>query len=415
MYQLISTPFCPRSSWAKQIIYEPEARIVRDIFNWYTVGRLTGHGIARRLSEVRIPTSGESRGFQRKRESGMWCAETVFDILSNETYAGVWHYGKIERKGNNNKKRDISQTIAISVPAIVLRETWNEAQNRRKENKKTSRRQHPYLVSGRVTCGCGKSMAGCGNGGGKKYHYYACNTLTHRHSGIEDRGCKERSVRAEALDQAAWNFALYAKRTYAEFKAMLEEQQEKQRQGFLPVQQRTGQVQKELAEVTQKIQRIAGLMSDTDLPPEAKAEFTQNLVIASRQKESLTQEQEELAQKLTELQELMLSDDDILSVLTTREREIAKLQSATFEEKRRYVEKIDLRVKIKDGVAHFSSRLPVNNKDLSEVAVSGAAAKALLIGSAASSSPPSTPGESGTGRPRRQNAPACRWAHRGLC
>jgi hypothetical protein len=101
----------------------------------------------------------------------------------------------------------------------------------------------------------------------------------------------------------------------------------------------------------------ADLMSDTDLPKEAKSAFKENLVIASRQRENIVQEREELAKRLIELENRMYSDSDIVTVLETRENEIAKLQHATFEERLRYVSKIDVRVTIAEGVAHFTSKL----------------------------------------------------------
>jgi hypothetical protein len=98
-------------------------------------------------------------------------------------------------------------------------------------------------------------------------------------------------------------------------------------------------------------------MSDTDLPQEDKSAFKENLVIASRQRENVVQERDELAKRLIELENQMYSDNDIVAVLETREKEIAKLQHATFEEQLRYVSKIDVRVTIAEGVAHFTSKL----------------------------------------------------------
>ena len=64
-----------------------------------------------------------------------------------------------------------------------------------------------------------------------------------------------------------------------------------------------------------------------------------------------------------------ITDDDILTVLEIRERDLKQLQSATFEEKRCYLAKIDLRVTIKDHIAHFSSMRRVSKKDVAEVPV----------------------------------------------
>ncbi len=99
------------------------------------------------------------------------------------------------------------------------------------------------------------------------------------------------------------------------------------------------------------------LMSDTDPPKEAKSAFKENSAIASRQREDIVQEWEELPKRLIELENQMYSDSDIVPVLETRENEIAELQHATFEERLRYVSKIDVRVTIAEGAAHFTSKL----------------------------------------------------------
>ena len=85
-------------------IAEEEAKIVRMIFEWYTVGDgdngpMSIRGIASQLSELRIPTCLDLRpqvhGFKKTvRERGQWGCSSVSAILTNETYAGVWHYGK---------------------------------------------------------------------------------------------------------------------------------------------------------------------------------------------------------------------------------------------------------------------------------------------------------------------------------
>jgi len=78
---------------------EEEAKIVRLIFQWYVTGnetgqRLSARKIAMRLSEMHIPTPGETNsGYHRKREMGMWQPFAILDIIARETYAGIWRFG----------------------------------------------------------------------------------------------------------------------------------------------------------------------------------------------------------------------------------------------------------------------------------------------------------------------------------
>ena len=145
---------------------ENKAQIVRLIFNWYVNGdetgqRLSAGKIARRLSEMKIQTPGETNsGYHRTRESGMWRPGGVLDIISSETYAGVWRFGV--RIGPTRNKRPKEEWIEIEVPALIDRKTWETAQELRERNKQFSRRnaKHDYLLSGLIRCACGHAMSG---------------------------------------------------------------------------------------------------------------------------------------------------------------------------------------------------------------------------------------------------------------
>jgi site-specific DNA recombinase len=85
------------------VINEKEAETVRLIFEWYVNGdesshKLGAYQIARRLSERRLPTKDDSAGYtKRKNEYGVWGKSTVHRILTNEVYAGVWHWGRTRK------------------------------------------------------------------------------------------------------------------------------------------------------------------------------------------------------------------------------------------------------------------------------------------------------------------------------
>jgi site-specific DNA recombinase len=111
-------------------IYEPEANIVRSMFEWYLSG-LSTRKIANCLTEMDIPTYTDSRskttGFPRKnRSGGAWSWGTVRNMLQNETYVGTWRYGKVIGRGGW-KKRPKAEQISVSVPRIVSQAVWNAA------------------------------------------------------------------------------------------------------------------------------------------------------------------------------------------------------------------------------------------------------------------------------------------------
>lgn len=59
---------------------------------------MTTYAIAKRLTADRIPTKGDLAEIVPKRTGyGKWGVTTVAKMLHNETYAGVWYYGKYKK------------------------------------------------------------------------------------------------------------------------------------------------------------------------------------------------------------------------------------------------------------------------------------------------------------------------------
>ena len=84
-----------------------------------------------------IPTPGEGKGLFRIKSAGMWAFCTVHRILTNETYAGVLRFGRMEsyNQGEKRATRAKEDQFTIPVPAIVGREVGDEAQKRWEYNK----------------------------------------------------------------------------------------------------------------------------------------------------------------------------------------------------------------------------------------------------------------------------------------
>jgi site-specific DNA recombinase len=192
-------------------LVEEEAKIVRLIYQWYVNGdetgnRLSAGKIAKRLSEMRILTPGEiSPGYHRKRESGMWQACVVLDMISLEVYAGIWRFGV--RIDSTRNMRPKEEWIEVEVPAIIERKMWEAAQVQRQHNKQFSKRnaKHDYLLSGLIRCGCGSALTGVYF---SNHRYYSCTWRNNHHTKLEKRICKARSVRVEAIESDVWDIIL---------------------------------------------------------------------------------------------------------------------------------------------------------------------------------------------------------------
>jgi len=150
-YRVVTDPTTQKD---KLVPLEEEARIVRLIYHWYAYDNMSMGAIARRLSELRIPTRLDTmptRGGAKKRGYGQWSRATVAKILSREVYIGTWYYAK----WNNGRQNPRDWWLAVEVPPLVERETWELAQKRRRLNREMAKRnnKYQYLMRQRLTCG----------------------------------------------------------------------------------------------------------------------------------------------------------------------------------------------------------------------------------------------------------------------
>lgn len=160
-------------------IDEREAQAVRLIFGRYANG-YTYDEIISELNQKKYYT----------KNGNAFGKNSLYDILINEKYAGVYVYNKSssknaygKRNNHNYKSDDDIIRIPNGCPQIVDTETFNKVQERIKENKTAAGRyktKHKYLFSGLVYCGyCGKRMSGNRRYSGRNkslYVTYRCCT-----------------------------------------------------------------------------------------------------------------------------------------------------------------------------------------------------------------------------------------------
>jgi len=147
-----------------------QAGVVTAIFD----GILNGRGpieIVRELNSNGVP-SPKGKG---------WSKTSVYGILTNEIYIGVFVWGKNSKRGLEPVRTE------NTCPPLVNKETFVKVQNLMKERSPV--RQHPkrvsspFLLSGLARCGyCGKALVGKYAKSGK-FAYYVCGTLDKKGSG----------------------------------------------------------------------------------------------------------------------------------------------------------------------------------------------------------------------------------------
>ena len=112
---------------------------------------------------------------------------SFIEILRNEKYTGVYIFNRSESKGYDNKRnshrnKQSEEIIRIEdgMPAIISRETWEAAQEKRIAHMHHSKHCNcVYLLSKVVVCGvCGKMMHGSIRLRPPipSYHTYTCGT-----------------------------------------------------------------------------------------------------------------------------------------------------------------------------------------------------------------------------------------------
>ena len=242
-------------------IHEPEARIVRLVFNWFVLGEentppLSSREIAKRLYEENIPAPCEREGGTQA-----WSSATVQQILKNETYAGVWYYGKFANKDGKRISHPRHRWLPVPCPSIIAPEIWKMAEKRRGENFRRSprNRRHPYLLHDHLTCTvCGSRMATRSGDGKKRRIYYFCPAARRKIAQCSNK----RFYRADYIDNAIW---AWLKRFLSDpmvAESGLEELIRQNQETVSPIQERIAIVKGLLDDYNDQLRKLADLYID---------------------------------------------------------------------------------------------------------------------------------------------------------
>ena len=192
-------------------VNEREAKIVKMIFEWVALEKLTIRGVVKRLLEMKI--------LPRKSKRGVWSTSTLSTLLRDKTYIGEAHYLKsygvvpknpIKKevykkiKKTSRKIRPEEDWIKIPVPEIINEDIFYLVQKTLKENFVLCirNRKNQYLLAGKIFCGCGSRMTGTGILHGK-HLYYRCTDGVHTYP--LPHKCKAKGLNARIADALAWS------------------------------------------------------------------------------------------------------------------------------------------------------------------------------------------------------------------
>lgn len=323
-----------------RLVHEPEAAVVRRIFTLASEG-LPIREIARRLNDEGIPSPGAGK-FTRDLAAAKWGTGQLRRILRNPAYAGeayAWthQYDPVKR---TTVTRDRSEWIALpagTVPAIVTPALWHDVQRRLDTNRgewaRSQEGWRQYLLRGHISCGvCGRRMYTDYQGG---HRYYRCSS---RRVGTP---CGVGWVRADAMEAEVWQrverFLLNPDVVQEALAARRETHD-------------VGQLEAQIAAVNQRIDRIVrgqerllARYRESDSVPWKLVE--REIARAERERKAEERELAELKRQLTAHQ---LDGERMQQLVDWCGRVSANLGRFTFEDKRRTLDVLEVRV-IADG------------------------------------------------------------------
>jgi site-specific DNA recombinase len=343
-----------RKTLCELIVIEDEAQVLRDIFTWYGIDGMSPSAIAQRLTLAGA----------KSISGGPWAKSSVSYILRNKTYIGQWGYGKREVKSTDayNKAKKVSRArteeedyiITVAVPAIIPLPLWNATQARLTRNRGTGGKPalYPYLLRGHIKCAkCGGTMVSestkreCG-----AYLYYKCRNAMSDTFGV--KRCNSLRVRADVIEPRAWQEVKKALEDEDRLFAGVEHQREEHKQARHILIASIAGYDATIANLQARIKRAYDAYLDGAAPLEGYKADKKRI---DAEIEKAQAQRVEVEEKLRDLPSLTAEQEAHLR--QWRLDVLAGIDSATFEEKRQYLEWLSVQV--------------ICNPDTGETVVSG--------------------------------------------
>jgi len=342
----------------KRICFEEDliqSNIVRKIFTWYVYGNGDGKpmslsSIAKSLTEEgNNPTSGDIHSKRsKKRGYGGWSRSTVGQILLNETYIGVWHYGKHKSViGSDGKKRKVLRSkeewVPVEVPPIIDINVWNLAQNRRaKLAAKRNYKRHNYLLSGFVRCAKCNSPVHSTKTGNTRHRYYRCASRSYDIVSVK---CDlDVYFRADWTERAIWHKLTALFNDDEQLSAGLEAYRMQTKDSLQEIRDAVGLIQSTSVELKNELE---GLYQDFKEARGTKHRARINLDIdrVENQLSNLEKQQGQLEAKIAAAD---LTENDIITLkrYAAQTRNDWATISRDFESKRLLFERLDLQIRL---------------------------------------------------------------------
>jgi site-specific DNA recombinase len=185
---LTQAPYGYRLEDKVLVIQEPEAEIVRSIFQMYVHQGLGYYAIAKRLNEQGIAS----------KQNKQWSLRSVKLLLMNPAYKGTFIWNRVDTAGGKREERDKEDWIVVPdcLPVIVEPSLWEETQRKvNRYNLPPRAQSSPHLLGGLLKCGhCGSPMSIGWSGWPKRNRIYRCSANKNKGT------CSGKSYRADDVE-----------------------------------------------------------------------------------------------------------------------------------------------------------------------------------------------------------------------
>jgi site-specific DNA recombinase len=334
--------------------------IVQQIFAWYLEPQATLYQVAKRLIDAQMPTpTGKAR----------WSAATVRTLLRNPAYTGTT-YGNCTRQvaayqrkssmaalgsGKSHVRRPVEDWIAISIPALIPQDVFDQVQAKLVQNQQGSPRNnthYDYLLRGLVSCGCCQ-LSATARSTPKGQQYYLCRGRTNALRAEAAQRCTARYTPAQQLDAVVWADLCAMLTDPPQIRAALERAQGG---AWLPQElqaRRTG-LQQAISQLTRQQERLL----------DAYLAATIDLAIFERKHHDLAQRTSSVQSQLQELEALAQQRIELRAVASSVEAFCAQvrtgLANATFAQRRALVELLIDRVVVTNDEVEIHYVIPTS-------------------------------------------------------
>lgn len=189
------------------VIVEDEARVVRRIFDLFVHKRKGVFAIARLLDAEGVPPPSISKGFQGSRRiTRQWSDATIYKILREHAYTGVWYANKRHYVNGRTLTRPKEEWVRLDFPElrIVDDNTFHKAQEILNEGRSKRARvpTNHYLMARQMKCQCTYSICARTDNRpdhSRTSHYYCTTRMKYK-----IRPCGMPYVRVKLLDGKVW-------------------------------------------------------------------------------------------------------------------------------------------------------------------------------------------------------------------